>query len=172
MQTASKFLSLKNITFIGEGTGDQFNSINDFLISGQKTSAINATLTMTATGGVFAPETFRFRTNSNTQTLTITMDSPEKLEDDNGYPHPRFHFLQVIPTAEGFIQSIKHETPNGNSVVLLPSEISPSHTNQITLNLRMHGIKPRTSFYINVAVWDRKEKAVAEADPQVGNDPP
>lgn len=176
MQTSSKFLSLKNITFIGEATGDQFYSTEDFLLSGQKSHEIIATLTMREVNGQstgnFYPEVFQFKTNSDTQTVSIMMDSPETVEDDNGHPYPRFHFLQLIPTAQGFIQSITHHTPDGNSRDLLPSEISPSHTNKITLNLRMHGKKPRTSFYIKVIVWDRKEKAVGEADPQVGNDPP
>lgn len=176
MQISSKFLSLKDITFTGESTGDEFHSTEEFLRSGQKTREITATLTMRETNGnttgVFYPEIFQFKTNNNTQSLSITMDSPETLEDDNGNPYPRFHFLQVIPSAQGFIQSITHETPDGKSVNLLPSEISPSHTKKIILNLRMHGMKPKTSFYINFIVWDRKEKGVAEADPQVGNDPP
>ena len=62
MQITSKVLSLKDITFIGETTGDQFHSTEEFLLSGQKAHEIFATLTMKEANGqttnVFHPEVF------------------------------------------------------------------------------------------------------------------
>ena len=75
MQITSKVLSLKDITFIGETTGDQFHSTEEFLLSGQKAHEIFATLTMKEANGqttnVFHPEVFQFKTSSDTQTLSM-----------------------------------------------------------------------------------------------------